>query len=63
MPRYECPECNKVFCGWVMKYKYKNKCPVCGGELREVYDDNKKFRRDMIAKVLKTRKNLRRGNL
>ncbi len=67
MPEYLCPKCRGVFCGWVMKYKYKNKCPVCGSELEEVYSnnktDNKKFRRDMIAKVLKTRKNLRRGNL
>ena len=41
MPRYECPKCNKVFCGWCMKYKYKNKCPVCGGELRQISNDRK----------------------
>ena len=50
-----------------MRYGYKNKCPVCGSELEEVHSnnkaDNKKFRRDPIAKVLKTRKNLRSGNL
>ena len=45
MPKYECPKCNQFFCGWVMKYKYKNKCPVCGGELREVYPDNKESRK------------------
>ncbi|GAH99094.1 unnamed protein product [marine sediment metagenome] len=64
---YECPECNKVFCGWVMRYRYKNKCPVCGGELREIpsnkQTDNKKFRRGLIDKVLETRKNLKSGNL
>ena len=40
MPRYECPECHRVFCGWAMKYKYKNKCPDCGSELRQI--SNKK---------------------
>jgi len=45
MPRYECPKCNKVFCGWVMKYKYKEKCPVCGGELREI-SNNKESRKE-----------------
>ncbi|MBA7561280.1 hypothetical protein ES695_07220 [Candidatus Atribacteria bacterium 1244-E10-H5-B2] len=67
MPEYLCPGCKGVFCGWVMRYRYKNKCPVCGGELQETHSnnkaDNKKFRRDLIAKVLKTRKGLRRGNL
>jgi len=63
MPKYLCPKCKGVFCGWVMRYKYKQKCPVCGSELEEVYDDNREFRRDPIAKVLETRKNLRSGNL
>jgi len=63
MLKYECPNCHRVFCGWAVKYKLKYKCPVCGGELEEVYSnnkaDNKKFRRDPIAKVSKPRKNLR----
>jgi len=67
MPRYLCPKCKGIFCGWVMRYRYKNKCPVCGSELEEIYSnnkaDNKKFRRDPIAKILKIRKNLRSGNL
>ena len=67
MPKYECPKCQKIFCGWVMRYRYKQKCPDCGGELQEVYSNNqtknKKFRRDLTIKVLKTRKNLRSGNL
>jgi len=67
MSEYLCPECNKVFCGWVMRYRYKNKCPDCGSELQEVYSNNqtknKKFRRGLIIRVLKTRKNLRSGNL
>ena len=67
MPKYLCPKCKGVFCGWVMRYKYKGICPVCGGELREVYPDNKtdnkKFRRDPIAKILKTRKDLKNDNL
>ena len=45
MPKYECPKCKGVFCGWVMRYKYKGICPVCGGELREVYPDNKESRK------------------
>lgn len=44
MPRYECPKCNKVFCGWCVKYKYKNKCPVCGSELRQI-SNNKESRK------------------
>jgi hypothetical protein len=67
MSKYLCPKCKGIFCGWVMKYRYKNKCPDCGSELQEVYSNNqtknKKFRRDLITKVLKTRKNLRSGNL
>jgi transcription initiation factor IIE alpha subunit len=45
MPKYLCPKCKGVFCGWVMKYKYKEKCPVCDSELREVYPDNKESRK------------------
>ena len=41
MPRYECPNCQKVFCGWCVKYKYKNKCPDCGGELRQISNSEK----------------------
>ncbi|MBA7519442.1 hypothetical protein ES705_11520 [subsurface metagenome] len=67
MPEYLCPKCRGVFCGWVMRYRYKQKCPDCGSELQEVYSNNqtkkKKFRRSLIDKVLETRKNLRRGNL
>ena len=41
--------------------------PVCGSELQEVYSNNqiknKKFRRDLTIKVLKTRKSLRSGDL
>jgi len=44
MPRYLCPKCQKFFCGWSVKYKLKNKCPNCGGELREV-SNNKKYRK------------------
>jgi len=40
--KYKCSNCHRVFCGWAVKYKHKNKCPNCGGELREVYSDNKK---------------------
>ena len=45
MPKYLCPKCNKIFCGWVMRYKYKGICPVCGSELEEVYPDNKESRK------------------
>jgi hypothetical protein len=58
MPRYECPECNKVFCGWAVEYKYKNKCPLCGGELKEVFSNNSNnqdFRKSLIAKIFKIR--------
>ena len=44
MSRYLCPKCQKVFCGWSVKYKLKYKCPNCGGELREV-SNNKKYRK------------------
>ncbi|MBA7483361.1 hypothetical protein ES705_36432 [subsurface metagenome] len=67
MPEYKCLNCKGIFCGWVMKYRYKNKCPDCGNELEEVYSNNKtgdkRLRKDPIAKILKTRKNLRSGNL
>ena len=60
MPKYLCPKCKGVFCGWVMKYKYKEKCPDCGSDLQEVYDDNRESRRDPIVKLSETRKNLRK---
>ncbi len=67
MPKYLCPNCKGIFCGWSVKYKYEGRCPKCGSELEEIYSnnkaDNKKFRRDLTIKVLKTRKNLRSGNL
>ncbi|MBA7558461.1 hypothetical protein ES695_00890 [Candidatus Atribacteria bacterium 1244-E10-H5-B2] len=63
MPKYRCKRCKAVFYGWAVR----GKCPSCGGELKEVYSDNKadnkKFRRDPIAKILKTQENLRSGNL
>ena len=67
MPEYLCPKCKGVFCGWAIKHKYEGRCPKCGSELQEVYSNketgNKKFRRDPTVKLLKTRKNLRSGNL
>ncbi len=67
MPEYRCLNCKGIFCGWSVKYKYEGRCPECGSELQETHSNNKadkkKFRRDLIAKVLKTRKNLRSGNL
>jgi len=45
MQRYLCAKCQGVFCGWAVIYRLKYKCPVCGGELREV-SDNKKYRKD-----------------
>ncbi|MBA7512982.1 hypothetical protein ES705_04991 [subsurface metagenome] len=67
MPKYLCSKCQGVFFGWAMKYKYKNKCPDCGSELEEVYSNNKtgnkRLRRDSLAKILKIRKNLIKGNL
>ncbi|MQY75791.1 MAG: hypothetical protein GH148_09780 [Clostridia bacterium] len=44
MQRYKCSKCQKVFCGWAVKYKHKNKCPDCGGELRQI-SNNKKYRK------------------
>ncbi|GAI73357.1 unnamed protein product [marine sediment metagenome] len=44
MQRYLCPKCNEIFCGWSIKYKYKGRCPVCGGELRKI-SDNKESRK------------------
>jgi len=38
MPKYECLNCQGVFYGWGSS----DQCPNCGGELREVYSDNKK---------------------
>jgi len=60
MPKYLCPKCKGVFCGWSVKHKYKEKCPNCDSELQEVYDDNQEFRRDPTVKVSKTLKNLRK---
>ncbi|MBA7548911.1 hypothetical protein ES705_41379 [subsurface metagenome] len=45
MPKYLCPKCQGVFFGWAMKYKYKNKCPDCGGELRKIPFNNKKLQK------------------
>jgi hypothetical protein len=63
LQRYLCPKCQGVFCGWAVS----DKCPNCGGKLREVYSNNKtgnkKLLKDPIAKILKLRKNLRSGNL
>jgi len=56
MQRYKCSNCNKVFCGWAVKYKLKYKCPVCGGELR-VIPSNKKIPgrwKDIIKRLLKS---------
>lgn len=39
MPKYECPKCHRIFCGWAIKYKYKNRCPNCSNELREISDN------------------------
>ena len=65
MPEYLCPKCKGFYCGWVMRYRYKSKCPNCGSELEEVYSNNKtgnkKVRRYPVVKVSK--KNLRSGNL
>ncbi|MBA7560503.1 hypothetical protein ES695_03535 [Candidatus Atribacteria bacterium 1244-E10-H5-B2] len=45
MQKYKCSDCQGVFCGWaIIVYKYKNKCPVCGGELREI-SNNKESRK------------------
>jgi len=42
MQVYQCSNCQGIFCGWSIKYKYKYKCPNCGGDLQEVYSDSKK---------------------
>lgn len=55
MPKYECPNCRGVFCGWAVKYKYKYKCPVCDGDLREVNSNNKRSWRGLTDKVFKIR--------
>jgi rRNA maturation endonuclease Nob1 len=44
MPRYLCPKCNEIFYGWSIKYKYESRCPICGGELRQI-NDNKESRK------------------
>ncbi|MBA7667488.1 hypothetical protein ES703_75577 [subsurface metagenome] len=45
MPAYKCLNCHQIAFGWAMKYKYKNKCPDCGGELREIPFNNKKLQK------------------
>lgn len=45
MPEYLCSKCKGVFCGWAIRYKYKNKCPVCDSELREIPFNNKKLQK------------------
>jgi hypothetical protein len=45
MQRYKCSNCRKVFCGWAVKYELKYKCPVCGGKLREIPSNNKKYQK------------------
>jgi rRNA maturation endonuclease Nob1 len=63
MQKYKCSDCQGVFCGWaIIIYKYKNKCPVCGGELREI-SNNKESRKveryhkedseDSLSKILR----------
>lgn len=38
-PKYRCKSCNRVFYGW----DSSDQCPNCGGKLREVNSDNKKY--------------------
>lgn len=45
MPRYLCPKCQGVFCGWAVRYKLKNRCPNCGSRLKEIHSNNKKYRK------------------
>ncbi|MBA7532365.1 hypothetical protein ES705_24591 [subsurface metagenome] len=45
MQSYKCSNCKDVFCGWAVRYKLKYKCPNCGGELRAVPFNNKKYRK------------------
>ena len=39
MPKYECDICKKVYAGWAIKHKYEGRCPDCGSELREIFDN------------------------
>ncbi len=39
MPKYECDICKKVYADWAVKYKYEGRCPNCGSELREIFDN------------------------
>ncbi|MBA7528246.1 hypothetical protein ES705_20429 [subsurface metagenome] len=41
MQRYKCLKCHRVSCGWAVRYKLKYKCPVCGGELRQISNSEK----------------------
>lgn len=62
MFKYECSNCHKISCGWSVRYKLKYKCPVCGGELRQI-SDNKESRKvkrypkedpeDLLSKLLR----------
>ncbi|MBA7568102.1 hypothetical protein ES708_09823 [subsurface metagenome] len=45
MPAYKCLNCRQVVCGWAVKYKLRYKCSDCGGELREIPFNNKKYRK------------------
>ncbi|GAI67719.1 unnamed protein product [marine sediment metagenome] len=59
MQRYKCSNCQGVFCGWSVIYKLKYKCPVCGGELKEIPSNNetgnKKFQKNLTDKIFKIR--------
>ena len=45
MPKYKCDICKKVYAGWAIKHKYEGRCPVCGSELREIFDNYEKEQR------------------
>jgi transcription initiation factor IIE alpha subunit len=45
MPKYKCDICKKVYVGWAVKHKHEGRCPVCGSELREISDNNKRVQR------------------
>ncbi|RXG65637.1 hypothetical protein ES695_06885 [Candidatus Atribacteria bacterium 1244-E10-H5-B2] len=51
MQRYKCPKCQGVFCGWSIKYKYNYRCPVCGGELRQIPDNKESRKGEGIIKA------------